>query len=175
MVLQKISNLLLTKNGLLFAITVALFLIIIAEIKIKHKKYSPYRRQYRLLTLDEYTFFSVLVYALDPQKYIVCPKVRLADVIYVTGKKKNGYWFHNYARIAQKHIDFVVCDRTGQILFGLELDGKSHYARQEKKRDAQKNEICRAAGFPLLRVRSSKTYDSGSVREFIQNTLNIRL
>lgn len=172
---QKISNMLLTKNGIIFVIAVALFLIFVAEIKTRRKKYRPYRMQNCLLTMDEYAFYSVLVYALPPQKYIVCPKVRLADVIYVTGKKKNGYWFHNYAQIAQKHIDFVVCNRTGQILFGLELDGKSHYARQEKTRDAQKNEICRAAGFPLLRVRSSKTYDSGSVREFIQNTLNIRL
>lgn len=172
---QKISNLLLTKNGILFVIVVSLVLIFAAEIKTRRKKYRPYRMQNCLLTMDEYAFYSVLVYALPPQKYIVCPKVRLADVIYVTGKKKNGNWYRNYALIAQKHIDFVVCDRTGRVMFGLELDGKSHYARQEKKRDAQKNEICRAAGFPLLRVRSSKTYDSGSVREFIQNALNIRL
>lgn len=173
--LQKISDMILTKNGMLFVVIAALFLLCIVEFKTKHRRYRQYRAQKSLMTLDEYSFYSVLVYALDSRKYIVCPKVRLADVIYVTGNKKNGSWHHSYAQIAQKHIDFVVCDRRGQILFGLELDGASHYSYQEKVRDAQKNEICRAAGFPLLRVRSSKAYDSGSVREFIQKSLSVRL
>lgn len=172
---QRISDQILSRNGIIFVVVTAIFLICLADFKAKRGRYRRYRAQKSLMTLDEYSFYSVLVYALEPSKYIVCPKVRLADVVYVTGNKKNGSWYHNYAQISQKHIDFVVCDRRGQILFGLELDGASHYSRQEKMRDAQKNEICRAAGFPLLRVRSSKVYDSGSVREFIQNALNIRL
>lgn len=172
--LQKTTDMFLSRNGIIFSIVFVACVFFLAEIKTMHKRYGLYKSQHYLMTQDEYAFYSVLVYALDPKKYIVCPKVRLADVVYVSGKK-NRNWYKNYSKIAQKHIDFVICDRRGQILFGIELDGNSHYSKTEKERDAEKNGICHAAGFPLLRFRSSKSYDSGSIRENIQKYLKISL
>lgn len=172
--MQTITDTMLSKNGIIFLFVLTICIFILAEIKIRYKRCGPYKSQHYLMTQDEYAFYCVLVYALDAEKYIVCPKVRLADVVYVSGKKDRN-WYRNYAKIAEKHIDFLVCSRRGQILFGIELDGNSHYSKTEKERDAQKNEICYAAGFPLLRIRSSKVYDSGSIRAYIQKKLNIML
>lgn len=87
---QKISNLLLTKNGIIFVIAVALFLIFVAEIKTRRKKYRPYRMQNCLLTMDEYAFYSVLVYALPPTK-IHCVSESAARRCYLCDRKKEKW------------------------------------------------------------------------------------
>ena len=39
-------------------------------------------------------------------------------------------YFH---KIAQKHVDFVICDRDLYVLFVIELDDSTHETRDAKK------------------------------------------
>lgn len=57
-------------------------------------------------------------------------------------------------------FDFVVYekaeDRKEFPILAIELDGKEHFEDEiVKKRDNQKNEICRQQGFELIRVENS--------------------
>lgn len=47
-------------------------------------------------------------------------------------------------------------DRKEFPILAIELDGKEHFEDEiVKKRDNQKNEICRQQGFELIRVKNS--------------------
>lgn len=71
-------------------------------------------------------------------------------------------YFH---KIAQKHVDFVVCDQELRVLFAVELDDGSHDNGNARKRDQFKNRAFRAAKIPLKRIRD---YDEASVRELFR-------
>ena len=81
--------------------------------------------------------------------YIICPKVGVKDLLSVTDKKQYMKYFH---KIAQKHVDFVICDRDLYVLFVIELDDSTHETRDAKKRDRLKNKAFAAAGIPLKRI-----------------------
>ena len=51
------------------------------------------------------------------------------------------------------HFDFVVTDRSSSAkpLVAIEIDGPSHAAPEQKRRDTLKDEICRSAGLTLWR------------------------
>ena len=85
----------------------------------------------------------------DEYHYIICPKVGVKDLLSVTDKKQYMKYFH---KIAQKHVDFVICDRDLYVLFVIELDDSTHETRDAKKRDRLKNKAFAAAGIPLKRI-----------------------
>ena len=58
-------------------------------------------------------------------------------------------YFH---KIAQKHVDFVICDQNLYVLFAIELDDSSHETKDAKKRDRLKDKAFAAAGIPLKRI-----------------------
>ena len=45
-------------------------------------------------------------------------------------------YFH---KIAQKHVDFVICDQDLYVLFAIELDDSTHETRDARKRDHLKD------------------------------------
>lgn len=102
---------------------------------------SPYEKEYR--------FYLLLREVADEYHYLICPKVGVKDLLAVTDKKQYMKYFH---KIAQKHVDFVICDRDLHVLFALELDDSTHDTKDARKRDHLKDKAFAAAGVPLKRI-----------------------
>ena len=116
----------------------------------------PYRVRDDFLSAAELSFYHVLTTVLDGRG-IICIKVGLADIFFVTRPHEN---LSARNRIAQKHVDFLVCDlRTLKPLFGLELDDASHARSDRKTRDEFVDRTFQVAQLPLLHVAAQHSYN----------------
>jgi len=125
----------------------------------------PYRTADSLLTPAEISFYHTLQGVL-PEGLLLCPQVRMADVLFVTNMRRNyGY----FGRISQKHVDLVVCDaQTLKPVVAIELDDGSHQRSERRSRDAFVDEAFAAAGLPLLRFQVQRAYQPNELLERIQ-------
>lgn len=115
----------------------------------------PYGIRDEFLSPTERAFFQVLVQAVQ-HRAIICMKVRLADVFFVARPHENRAAFN---RIAQKHIDFLLCDSaTLRPILGIELDDASHNRLDRQERDDFVNQAFAVAHLPLLHIRAQRTY-----------------
>lgn len=115
----------------------------------------PYRVRDDFLSPAELSFYRVLLTALNGRA-LASPKVGLSDIFFVTRPHENRSAFN---RIAQKHVDFLVCDTaTFKPLFGIELDDASHARADRKARDGFVEKVFAAASLPLLRVPVQRGY-----------------
>ncbi|MEN5229745.1 DUF2726 domain-containing protein [Brevundimonas naejangsanensis] len=81
----------------------------------------------------------------------VYPKVRVADVISLDDVGAVG----ELKRFGlQGHFDFVVCKDTWRPIYAVEFDGDFHSTQVQAARDAKKDELCKRAEFPILRINS---------------------
>lgn len=105
----------------------------------------------------EVTFFHTLNKAL-PAGYFLMSKVRLEDVIGVKASVRDAEarWKLR-ARVKSRHVDYVITDRAGVPLAGIELDGASH-GEDSFEADTLKNGLFRTVGLPLFRVPVGTSY-----------------
>ncbi len=68
----------------------------------------PYRLRDDFLSPAEFSFYKVLSSRLGA-RFVVQSKVRLADIFFVSRPNENVSYFN---KIAQRHLDFLVCDAT---------------------------------------------------------------
>ncbi len=121
----------------------------------------PFSRKKYLLTKAERSFFGVLQLVVGG-RYLICPMVRLADVIEVKRGTAKPQSHRN--RIDRKHLDFVLCDpNTVSPVLAIELDDASHNKPRQQKADQLKNNALAAAGLPLLRVKAQQAYSTGEI------------
>lgn len=131
----------------------------------------PYRIRDDFLSPTERAFFAALVTAVG-QTAVVCPKVRLGDILFATDRSRS--WKHTN-RINQKHTDFLICsiDRFWPLV-AIELDDKSHERRNVKERDLFKDAAFKSAGLPLIRIQARREYDPveihGLLSQFLGST-----
>lgn len=124
----------------------------------------PYHLKY-LLTASEYKFYLVLRSIADPRSYIICPKVGLKDLFEVnSGTQAREKYF---AKISQKHLDFLICDSDLRPLFAVELDDKSHKMATAQARDQFKDTLFQHAGLPLYRVPSASSYSEEYIKRYV--------
>ena len=102
----------------------------------------------------------------DRYGFLICPKVGLKDLMSVTGTR---HYMRHFRLIAQKHVDFVICDSDLHVLFAIELDDSSHDTKEAQRRDRFKNKAFRAAHIPLIRIRE---YDAHTVHALFIHTLS---
>jgi len=115
----------------------------------------PYRLRDDFLTAAELSFFRVLVSVIQ-DKAVICPKVRLADLFFVSKPNENQSYRN---KIDRKHVDFLLCDPlTLKPLLGVELDDSSHARSARQERDQFVDDVFEVAGLPLLRVPARSTY-----------------
>jgi hypothetical protein len=94
----------------------------------------PYTRRRYLLTRAERDFFDVLRSA-APEGWYVFPQVRLANLVLL--KKGTRNWKPHFSRVAQKCVDFVLCDEAEvSPRLVVELDDASHDRSDRQARDA---------------------------------------
>lgn len=127
---------------------IVLLLLVVVFFIYRKKNYYPYAARH-LLTKREYRFYLLLREVADEYHYIICPKVGVKDLLSVTDQKQYMKYFH---KIAQKHVDFVICDKDLYVLFAIELDDSTHETRDARKRDHLKDKAFAAAGIPLKRI-----------------------
>jgi len=161
-----------------------LFLVPIISNFIKHKQKSkakvnsldsldlndllPYKQTF-ILTKNEYRFYKTLRIIADRNNLLICPKVGLKDLFTVTDRENYMSWF---GRIAQKHIDFLVCDNMLKPLFGIELDDKSH-GNGQNKGDELKNALFKQSDISLIRVRAIAEYPEKYVEDVIGKSVTL--
>ena len=92
-------------------------------------------------------------------------KVRLADIVTCS----DAAWRRGMgSAIAQKHLDFVLCDRhTTQFLLAIELDDRSHDRPDRRKRDEFVNRVLAQAGVALIRFQARRWYSVEFIRRCI--------
>ena len=127
---------------------IALLLVLLLCVLYRKKNYYPYAARH-LLTKREYRFYLLLREVADEYHCIICPKVGVKDLLSVTDQRQYMKYFH---KIAQKHVDFVICNQDLYVLFAIELDDSSHETRDARKRDHLKDKAFAAAGIPLKRI-----------------------
>lgn len=116
------------------------------------KDYShSYQRKY-LLTKNEYHEYLKLRQYATERRLLVCPKVRLLDIIEPRKGEKNYKTL--FYKIQAKHVDFVICDQNLRIKAILELDDNSHNQKNRKDRDTFVDQILTSVGYKVIRVRS---------------------
>lgn len=114
------------------------------------RTYNPYQRA-KILTPTEQEFWEKLYYKCSTNNLIVCPKVRMEDIINVDKNHPQREMLRN--KIKSRHIDFIICDANLKVLAGLELDDKSHLSLKAQTADAFKDEVFSSLDIPLFRVK----------------------
>jgi len=162
-------NWLLFVLAALILVAVILFFKFLSENKENVEEELPYRAKRYLFSCSEHEFLRVLNEQIDTKRYMIFPKVRLADFIEVTarGKEYQGWW----NKIRSKHVDFLIWDvQENKVALAIELDGKSHQSEKMQKRDEFVNEVYGRIGIKLKRVRVGN--DFSRVSSGIKDSLN---
>ncbi len=128
----------------------------------------PYRQRDDFLSAAELSFYRVLTVGLDGS-YLVCPKVNLADIFFVSGSHRKQSYRN---KIDRKHVDFLLCDPTSMTpVLGVELDDQSHGRRDRQVRDQFVDQVFEAARMPLLHVRAAAGYSPHTVADLVRQAV----
>lgn len=114
-----------------------------------------YQAKY-LLTMNEWYEYKKLREFAKEKNLVICPKVRLLDIIAPREDKPNRkalLW-----KVQSKHIDFVICDENMKIKAILELDDNSHNRPDRIERDCFVDEILTSVGYKVIHTRSITEY-----------------
>jgi hypothetical protein len=124
----------------------------------------PYRTRDDFLSPAEASLFRLISSHLQGRA-MVFPKVRLADIFFVARPNENMSYIN---RVAQRHLDFLVCDATSlRPLAGIELDDASHARPQRQDSDRFLNEVFSSAELPLIRIPAQRSYTAEEVASFL--------
>jgi hypothetical protein len=160
-------------SQLYFAAVVVVLMLGLATVVpalLGRKALPSYERGKPLLSEAEWTFFAVLRRAIPDTVYIA-PKVRIADILEASGPP-SGARRAALSRIAQKHVDFAICDLGSfEVLSVVELDDASHDTAKGRKRDALVNSAFASARLPILRIPCRRSYSVEALAELIDEAL----
>lgn len=155
---------------LLIMVLVAAFVVF--KVLAKLPAASIYTSAGPLFTPAEVVFFRALNRAVGDQ-YVVFGKVRVADLVKVKGDNKSKASLVARNKIAQKHVDFVLVDRSGlNPVCAVELNDRSHQASDRKARDAFIADVFNKTNLPLVLVPASNGYDTQKLREIVEKAMH---
>jgi hypothetical protein len=125
---------------------------------------KPYKLCDSLFTPAERNFYYALTKAVDDNQ-VVFGKVRVADLITVKRKGDRKRDFGDLAKIAQKHVDFCICNKSDlSVLCVLELNDRSHEKRERIERDDFLKRVFADVKLPIVWVPAKSTYDIQSIK-----------
>ena len=130
----------------------------------------PYRQRDDFLSAAELSFYRVLLLSLN-EGFVVCPKVNLKDIIFVSGPREKQQSHRN--RIDRKHVDFLLCEPGSmRPVLAIELDDSSHKRRDRQERDSFVDRVFQVATLPLLHVAAAAAYEPQQLAKLIQQALS---
>ena len=133
----------------------------------------PFTSCETLCTPAERAFLGLLDLTV-PDGYRVFAKVRLADLIKVSGELKASDRQAALNRIIRKHVDFVTCKAEDLAIAGvIELDDRSHDRPDRRRRDAFIDEAMGSAGIPILHLAARRSYEVAEVKRLLTDLLGI--
>ncbi|WP_428937866.1 DUF2726 domain-containing protein [Fontivita pretiosa] len=117
----------------------------------------------------EGNFFRVLKHVVGQRAHVLA-QVSLRQLVWFPGNNQSNpgraIWQN---KVAAKAVDFVVCDpATLRPLVVIELDDSTHSRPDRQTRDAEIEALLRAAGLPLLHVRTSRAYNTQELFESLR-------
>jgi hypothetical protein len=115
----------------------------------------PYALSHSLLTQRENNFFQTLKPIADRYGLYIAIKPRMADFIYVTGKRygKHSHFHSYFNKISSKHVDFLLCDsKTSRPIFAFELDDKTHMNPKRITRDSFVDRVYEKIGLSVFHI-----------------------
>ncbi len=115
----------------------------------------------KLLTPKEYAFFKALQPIANKYNLLICPKIRLADLLEIQKDVKDKMKWFNY--IKAKHIDFTICDLNLNVKFLIEIDDRTHDKPDRQKRDEFVDSIFKKINIHVLHIRQWGTELEGII------------
>ena len=129
--------------------------------------WTPYVARESLLSPAELRFFRVLRLVVRDDA-VIFVKVRLADLI----ECGDGAADHHFRRIAQKHIDFVLCHPAScRVIAAVELDDASHLEHERRERDRFVDEVLAASGILLIHHPAQARYTPHTVDQRLRGAI----
>ena len=126
-------------------------------------KRAPYSRQRFLCTAGEWRFCQKLEEAVG-DRFTVMMQVRVGSMLRCDPKDWNTWG----RQVAQKSFDFVLVERgTSFAAAAIELDDNTHLLPERRKRDKFLNDACKAAGLPLIRIKTGR-YNAADLRDTVR-------
>lgn len=111
---------------------------------------TSYQAKY-LLTKNEWYQHKKLKEIADTKGYVICPKVRLLDIMEPKrGEKKYKTLLY---KIQAKHVDFLICDNDMHIKAIIELDDNSHNIESRIERDEFVDTILKSVGYKVIHTK----------------------
>ena len=128
-----------------------------------------------LLSPAEITLYSYLMHMFDGTA-IICPKMRLADIIQPRTPPVKGDWRPALNKVIRKNLDFV-CLRADDLstLGVVELNQSNQMAPDSPGRYESLRSILEAAGIRLCVVQAAENYDYETLCGQIMNDFGITL
>lgn len=103
------------------------------------------------LTQNELHQYRKLKELADSKGYVVCPKVRLLDLI--EPRRNHKKYKTLFYKIQAKHVDFVVCDENMRVKVIVEVDDNSHNNKARKERDGFMDLVLTSVGYQIIRTQ----------------------
>ena len=119
------------------------------------KDYGSFASSYvktPLLTKREWAEYQILKIAADKNGLLICPKVRLLDLVVPKQDAKNSRGL--MARVMSKHVDFVICDQNMEVVCIIELDDPTHLQQDRIERDQFVDTVLTGAGYKIIHTWS---------------------
>jgi hypothetical protein len=126
----------------------------------------PYRAAASVLTPNEQNFYKILKPIADKYGLIVFTKIRLADLVTIPAGQNYIKWFN---KIAQKHIDFILCKNNFSVKIVFEIDDKSHDKPNRVQRDAFVDKVCETAKIKIVHLRN---FNEAEIENFLRSETN---
>ena len=126
----------------------------------------PYSLRDDFMSNAEFSFYKVMTQVIN-NKAIICPKVSLNDIFFVTEKDRSQHQIH-LNKINRKHVDFLLCTKeTLKPICAIELDDSSHLRQDRIERDAFVDKVFEASGLPLVRFKNKSSYSINEIEEHL--------
>lgn len=117
----------------------------------------PYRCKEYLLNEAERNLFHSIGHILQGSRYMICPKVRLADIMDLPARSQNRQEYLNRIRI--RTVDFLICELPQLApALAITLEDKSSAAKEKLSDQFTANAI-KATGLPHLIYKRSNLPD----------------
>lgn len=121
---------------------------------IQKPAFCAYQRK-KILTKNEYYFYTKLKEVTNKYNLQILTKIRLADLIEVkTYSINRNEWGTYFNKIKAKHIDFAIVDDM-KVLLIIELDDQSHNNIERIERDKFVDDNLTACGYKIVHTRGA--------------------
>lgn len=128
------------------------FLYKLLDQKVSRINYREAYQARQLLTKREHQEYLKLKQYADARGWLICPKVRLFDLI--EPKRGVGKRQTLLNKVWAKHVDFVLVDQSMNVIGVLELDDSTHDRADRKERDSFVRDALEGAGITMIQTRS---------------------